>query len=325
MNSPILKIEEISKSFGRKQILQQINIEIYSGEIIGIIGSSGSGKTTLLNTIIGFIEPDSGKVKFRFKNKEGSYKYFTLENQNKKHISNTYGFASQIPSFYEKLTVRENLEYFGELYGLSKETLIANTNTLLKLMNLENSENVLAKKLSGGMERRLNIACSMIHNPDILILDEPTADLDPIMRNNIWNLIEKINAKGTTIILSSHHLTELETLCNRISIIKDGKILETATPQELKRIYTKNEEIKLQSYPGNYKKIGEQLTKEFSNIIKTYSIIGKEMTIKCDAPYELLNDIIKNVEKIGEKIIEIKLVKPNLDDIFIKINEIKIK
>ena len=322
-NKSILKIEEINKTFARKNVLRNISIEVIEGEIIGIIGSSGSGKTTLLNAIVGFIEPDKGKIKFRVKTSDNRYKYTALNTKTKKYINNTYGFASQLPSFYEKLTVRENLEYFGELYGLKKETLKANTETLIKLMELENSENVLAKKLSGGMERRLNIACAMIHNPDILILDEPTADLDPVLRNNIWNLIYKINKKGTTIILSSHHLSELETLCDRISIIKEGKLLETSTPKQLVNKFGKEEEIKIQTYPGNYDYLGTLLTEKFGDKINGFINTGKELTIRSDKSHDIVNNIINEIEGSKEKLIEIRVSQPTLDDIFIRLNEIK--
>lgn len=321
---PILKIEEISKTFARKNVLRKISLEVKKGEILGIIGASGSGKTTLLNTIIGFIEPEHGKIKFRVKTSSKEYKYITLSNKTKKIINNTYGFASQIPSFYEKLTVKENLEYFGELYGLGKETIKSNTETLIKLMSLENSSNVLAKRLSGGMERRLNIACAMIHNPDILILDEPTADLDPVMRNNIWNLIEKINLRGTTIILSSHHLNELENLCNRISIIKEGKILETASAKELIQRFKGDEDIKIQTYPGNYEKLGNLLIKQYPDI-KKFINNGQELTLKCTNPHILLKELMRTIEENNEKIIELRLAQPSLDDIFLTINEIHLE
>jgi ABC-2 type transport system ATP-binding protein len=325
MEEPLVKIEHISKAYGRRLILKDINLEIRPGEIIGIIGSSGSGKTTFLNTLIGFIKPDSGDVLFRQpKLVAGSssaiYKSVYSDKQGMKNI---YGFAAQVPSFYEKLTVRENLEYFGQLYGLSKETLQANVNTLLKLMNLENSQNILGKNLSGGMERRLDIACSMVHNPQVLILDEPTADLDPVLRNNIWHLVEQINAKGTTIILSSHHLNELETLCSRIAILKNGVILDVGTANELKTKFSSNQEIRLESYPGNYAKLGTLLMKRFKDKIVGYENRGNELMLMSPKPHEILNDLIKTVESQHEKILELKLVKPSLDQVFISLNEKK--
>jgi len=325
MEEPILKAVSISKSFGAKNVLNEISLDIMPGEIIGIIGSSGSGKTTFLNTLIGFIKPDSGDTLFKqpqvvAHNNNAIYKSVY---EHMKSIKNLYGFASQVPSFYEKLTVRENLSYFGELYQLSKDTLEANIDTLLKLMNLDNSSKVLGKNLSGGMERRLDIACALIHNPQILILDEPTADLDPVLRNNIWKLIEKINSKGTTIILSSHHLNELETLCTRIAIIKEGKIIGLGSAEELKKKFSHNKEIRLQTYPGNYGQLGEFLKGKFKDKIKSYEDQGNELLLICDKPEAILNEIILTLEKRKEKILELKIVKPSLDQLFISLNEQK--
>lgn len=323
MEEPILKIQGLSKTFGANQVLNDISLDIMPGEILGIIGSSGSGKTTLLNALIGFIKPDTGDVLFKqpkvvAHNDNAIYKSVY---KHLKEIKNMYGFAAQVPSFYERLTVRENLEYFGELYDLSKETLDANVNTLLKLMTLENSSTVLGKNLSGGMERRLDIGCSLIHNPQILILDEPTADLDPVLRNNIWKLIEKINSKGTTIILASHHLNELETLCSRIAIIKDNHIVALGSAEELKKRFSHNKEIRLQSYPGNYDDLGKYLHNKFKTKIIRHENQGNELLLICNNPEEILNDLILALERRKEKILELKIVKPSLDQLFISLSE----
>jgi len=323
MNEPLLKVEGIRKSYGHATILNGISLDIMPGEIIGIIGASGSGKTSLLNTIIGFIKPDEGDIKFKqpkivAHNDNAIYKSVY---KHQKIMKNMYGFAAQVPSFYEKLTVRENLNYFGELYELSKDTLSANVSTLLNLLDLENSANVLGKNLSGGMERRLDIACALVHNPQILIMDEPTADLDPVLRNNIWKLIQKINSKGTTIILSSHHLNELETLCSRIAILKEGKIIAIGSAEQLKKKFSHDKEIRIQSYPGNYNELGKFLQAKFKNKIRSFKNQGNELLLICDKPEEILNDLILALERKREKILELKIVKQSLDQLFISLSE----
>lgn len=324
MEYPLLKIKNLNKTYGRRTILKNINLDLMHGEILGVIGSSGSGKTTLLNAIIGFVNPDSGDIFFRMKSPLGpTHVLYAKLKDDAKAIKNLYGFASQLPSFYEKLTVKENLEYFGKLYNLNDETIEANSETLMKLMNLENSSNVLGKNLSGGMERRLDIACAMMHNPKILILDEPTADLDPVMRNNIWNLIEKINRKGTTVILSSHHLNELETLCTRIAILKEGKMLGVASAQELKETFYKDEAVKIQTYPGKYHALGEYLMNLFPHQIKKFSVSENELLLACPKPQEVLNELMKAIKRKNERIIEIKIVHPTLDYIFMNISDAK--
>ena len=190
MEKPILKLEKINKKYGKFIVLNNVNVAVQVGEIFGIIGPSGSGKTTLLHTMIGFIKPDTGKVLF---NNNLENDNFVPVIKNLDYIKKRIGFAAQHPSFYEKLTVFENLDYFGALYNLSKEARLTNINTLLELVELDHAKNIISKNLSGGMQRRLDIACSLIHHPDLLILDEPTSDLDPVLAKHIWNLIKKIN------------------------------------------------------------------------------------------------------------------------------------
>jgi ABC-2 type transport system ATP-binding protein len=319
---PIFKINKLCKSYSGKTVLKNIDLEIMPGEIIGIIGASGSGKTTLLNTMIGFVRPDSGDVQFRL-NHLLTFKdnciyrsvYEKVETAKK-----VYGFASQIPSVYEELTVKENLEYFGILHNLSTDAIKANTDTLLSLMNLQYATNIQAKNLSGGMKRRLDIACSLMHDPEVLILDEPTSDLDPINRIDIWSLIKKINKKGTTIILSSHHLNELETLCDRIAILKDSHFAAVDKTENLKKMFVKKQEIIFESEPGNYKKIMRSMPKKYSDRFK---IFENEARIGTDDNSETIKDLLSAIKDNEEKILSINVVKPSLDDVFLSILEHK--
>ncbi|MBU1854402.1 MAG: ABC transporter ATP-binding protein [Nanoarchaeota archaeon] len=316
MTEPIFKIQNVIKRFEDHIILDNINFEIRKGEIFGLIGASGSGKTTLLNIIIGFLRPDQGDVLFRFEHLLDFQKAMTFRSVFKKQdaVKKIYGFASQLPSFYRDLTIRENLQYFGSLYNLSPDALKTNIETLLNLMDLKNYEDLLAKHLSGGMERRLDIACALIHDPTVLVLDEPTADLDPVLREHIWTLVKKINKKGTTIILASHHLTELENLCSRIAILKDKKIIDVASPDSIKNKYSKIQELHLECYPGNYKKIIGKLSKKY---IRNYEIRGSRLVIFSDKPQKVFHELFPILEKAKEEVIDMKVGKASLDDIFV--------
>ena len=325
MEDPLLIVDKVGKSFGKKKVLSDVSFQVNPGEIVGLIGSSGSGKTTLLNMLIGFINADLGEVKFKEPKMISDKAIYKSVFKQQRKFKDVYGFAAQMPSFYEKLTVKENLYYFGRLYNLSKEVLHSNVDSLLKLIDLESSANVLGKNLSGGMERRLDIACALIHNPQILIMDEPTSDLDPVLRRSIWSLIKQINAKGTTVIVSSHHLNELETLCDRIAIIKEGLLIDVATPTELKKKYLKHHEIIIESYPGNYEQLAKNLQKSFPKEIKKTELRGTGLTLFCDDHKNLLNQLVKVIESSKEKIIELKLVKPSLNQVFLNLNEIKLK
>ena len=324
MSEPVFKVRGVSKAFNEHVVLDNIDLDIYSGEIIGIIGASGAGKTTFLNTLIGFLRPDKGDVQFRLNHLLAYKNSYIYRSVFKKQtlVKQVYGFASQVPSFYGDLTTRENLEYFGLLYNLSKDAIRSNSETLLNLMDLEDASKTLAKNLSGGMERRLDIACALMHDPDVLILDEPTADLDPMLRNHIWQLIRKINQKGTTIILSSHHLSELESLCDRVAIIKDSKLLAVGEPENIKTQFSVEKEIILQSNPGDYKKIVSHLSKK--DISKIH-IANHTLHIHSSKPEHVMIEVINSLKKYKEDLTFINVTSASLDDVFISIWEDKNK
>lgn len=317
----VFKVANVTKVFGKHIVLNDISLEIRSGEIFGIIGPSGSGKTTFLNTLITFLRPEVGDILFReehlleFKEEDAFVSVYKKPFDLKRII----GFASQSPSFYEDLTVKENLEYYGSLHNLSKDALETNMNTLLSLMEIQEFKNLLAKNLSGGMARRLDIACALIHDPKVLILDEPTSDLDPNLRNHIWKLVQKINKKGTTIILSSHHLREIEVLCNRVAILKDGKVLDVGTTEELKTKFSKNEEIHIESFPGNY----DELSKITDPNIAKIENKQNELVIYTQKPSKVLKLVLNRMDNLKEKIIELKVNKPSLDDVFFSLTSSK--
>ncbi|MBR9700373.1 ABC transporter ATP-binding protein [Candidatus Woesearchaeota archaeon] len=304
-------VKGVTKYYGSRTILDNLNFEIMRGEILGFIGASGAGKTTLLNILVGFIPSSRGEVCFNPPGKKKECR--VIDNQ--RLVAGYYGFASQHPSFYEKLTVIENLRYFGSMYNLAPETIERNAQTLLHLMSLKSHAHLLGQHLSGGMQRRLDIACALIHNPHILILDEPTADLDPVLRNHIWEVIKKINARGTTVILSSHHLNELDALCNRIAIIKDGKLIDIDSPERLKHKYYRQQEVMIESFPGNYEKIIAGL--DLKGVMHKKE--GTHLIIRTEKPEDILGKIIPALKHHGESLLDLQLVKPNLDNVFVTI------
>jgi len=223
-----------------------------------------------------------------------------------------------MPSFYEELTTKENLIYFGLLHNMNMDAVRSNTETLLNLMDLKKASSTIAKNLSGGMERRLDIACALMHDPDVLILDEPTADLDPLLRNHIWELVRKINQKGTTIILSSHHLTELEALCDRVAIIKEGKLIAVGKPEELKKKFILEQEITIQTTPGNYKTVVKAIPKKNITRIR---VANHALHIYTANPETVLAQILATLRQKKEKLSFIKVSSASLDDVFISIWE----
>lgn len=310
----VFLVRNVSKRYGSREVLTDLSFDVRKGEILGVIGASGAGKTTLLHMLVGFIPSSAGDILFHAYTHKGVIECNVLGHH--KIVNSHYGFASQRPSFYEQLTVLENLEYFGAMYSLTKETVARNAEVLLRLMELKASSHVLAAHLSGGMQRRLDIACALIHNPPLLILDEPTADLDPVLRTQIWEVIKRINARGTTIILSSHHLNELDTLCSRIGIIKDGKLVDLDTPQKLKSKYSKTQLLMIETFPGNYDAIIKRL---HSHNIRQVKQEGTYLTITSESPEHVISLLLTLLHRMGESLVDLKLIKPSLDDVFVTV------
>ena len=307
----LIEIKNITKTFENKKVLNDISFSINKGEIFGIIGQSGAGKTVFLKALIGFYKPDSGDILF-----EGKSVF-----KNQKEILKTIGFASQRHSIYPDLSLKENLKYFGRLYGMKSSDIKENTKKVLELVELTDYAHKLAGKLSGGMQRRLDIACALVHSPKILILDEPEAGLDPVLRKHIAELIQKIRNEGTTIILSSHFMNEIEPLCDRVAMLKQGTLAAYGSPMELLTKYADNYEIVIRSYPGNYNNILAWLKKSGLTII-TSKIEGNRLLIyvpQKSAPDAYVEFIVQSLKPIKETLMGIQLNQLSLDILFERI------
>lgn len=315
----LLVVRNLSKKFGKRLILENINIKVKQGDIFGIIGVSGAGKTTLLELLIGFLKPDKGLINFRvggsLLNKKSDTNFVEVY-ENQQLIKHVFGFATQKPSFYDELTVKENLDYFASLYELTEENIQANITTALALVELTDYQNLLAKNLSGGMQKRLDIACSMIHDPDVLILDEPTADLDIVLRKQLWEVIKRIKQNGKTIIISSHHLDEIEQLCDTIAVLHNGTINSQGNVEELRDLYSKHQEIHLQTKKKQYDHIISLIKKQkHYKITKILQDHNKLIIHSADAE-KLLHYMIHIVEHLHEEVVDIYLSRPSLNEVF---------
>jgi ABC-2 type transport system ATP-binding protein len=306
-----LKVKGISVSFREHCVLKKIDFEVKEGEI----GMSGSGKTTLLTALIGAIRPDSGEVLFK-SNRVLEGEKFRSVLKNQFAVRNLVGFAAQRPSFYHELTVLQNLEYFSALYDLPKELADENIKRALRLVGLSGFDNLAGKFLSGGMQKKLDIACALIHNPSILILDEPTADLDPITRSDLIRLFRRINKEGKTVIIASHFLSELEYLCDRIAILNEGVIAEIGTIDELSKSLTGNKEIHLQTANGKYSLIIEKLKKvkmvEISHVMDR----GQKLVIYTPEAEAVLHHLLQAVKDSQDSIVNVNVARPSLNEVF---------
>ena len=203
--------------------VNDITLEIKEGEIFGLLGPNGAGKTTTISILSGLIKPTHGKVFIH------GFDVTQQSDESKKVI----GVVPQDVSLYPTLTAKENLDFFGSMYGIQKAALKEKTNHYLNLFGLDNTGNKRVEQFSGGMKRRLNLIASLLHDPKILILDEPTASVDVQSRNLIIEFLRDLNKKGTTILYTSHYLEEAENLCTEIAIIDDGKIIIQGSPKQI--------------------------------------------------------------------------------------------
>jgi ABC-2 type transport system ATP-binding protein len=216
-----IMVKEIRKWYGSVHAVDGVSFEVESGEFFGILGPNGAGKTTTLEIIEGLRRADGGDVEV----------FGESPWPRNPKLLPRIGVQLQASSFFDRLTAREQIRTFASLYG----TPNAKADEMLEVVGLAEKADTRTEKLSGGQVQRLSIACALVHGPELVFLDEPTAQLDPQARRNLWDLLRGINEQGRTVVLTTHHLDEAETLCDRVAIMDDGKILELGPPAALVR------------------------------------------------------------------------------------------
>ncbi|WP_055669568.1 ABC transporter ATP-binding protein [Desnuesiella massiliensis] len=221
MGKEVITLNNVNISFSKQEVLKDISFKVNKGEILGILGPSGSGKTTLIKAIVGMIAANKGEVGVL------GMKMPSLK------ASDKIGYMAQADALYDDLSALDNLLFFGELYGLKGEKAKKKALELLKLVNLDENMRKKVSYFSGGMKRRLSLAIALIHEPEILILDEPTVGIDPVLRREFWDEFERIREGGATIILTTHVMDEAEH-CDRLALIREGEIIALETPDLLK-------------------------------------------------------------------------------------------
>jgi ABC-2 type transport system ATP-binding protein len=219
--STAISVRDVRKSYGDLRAVDGVTFEVGHGEFFGILGPNGAGKTTTLEIMEGLREPDGGEVTVL-----GLPPW-----PRNSALLPRIGVQLQATSFFERLTAREQLRTFADLYGLP----LQRTDEMLEVVGLTSAAATRTEKLSGGQAQRLSIACALVHRPDVLFLDEPTGALDPQARRNLWDLLRAIAAEGHTVVLTTHHMDEAETLCQRVAIMDHGKILRIGAPAALVR------------------------------------------------------------------------------------------
>ena len=305
MNKIALSAENLTKIYSKNNSLDEsdlalnkLNLEVKQGEIFGLLGPNGAGKTTFINILGGTVIKTSGKVELWG---------FDLDN-NPRQVRASIGIVPQEVNFDPFFSPRKLLELQAGFYGVKKENRI--TDLILKMVSLEKQANSYTRSLSGGMKRRLLIAKAMVHQPPILILDEPTAGVDVELRKNLWGNVKELNKLGVTIILTTHYLYEAQEMCDRIGIINKGNLVALNTTQKLlEQVETKKIKFKVKNF-NNFEKIklnNVKFIKDDSEIIAIYN----KNKFKFD---EIINIVKKNVE-----ILDISTDDADLEDVFLEV------
>ena len=225
----VIEVVELTKSFGDFKAVNAISFEVKKGEIFGFLGANGAGKTTAIKMLIGISHPTSGKATV------AGFDVYTQPESIKKNI----GYMSQKFALYDDLTVYENINFFGGIYGLSRAEIKSKSKQLVAELGLEAISNKLVGSLPLGWKQKLSFSVSLLHNPKIVFLDEPTGGVDPITRRQFWEMIYKASSQGVTIFVTTHYMDEAE-YCDRVSIMVEGKIEALDTPKKLKQQFKAN-------------------------------------------------------------------------------------
>lgn len=219
-NSKCIIVRHVNKYFGSKHVLKDINWEIPYGRIYGLLGPSGCGKTTMVKIIAGILEATSGET------------YVLGQKMPKLSLMNKIGYMAQSDALYGSLTAKENLHFFGSVYGMNKAEIKSRTEEVMELVNLAGDLHKPVQAFSGGMKRRLSLAIAIMHNPPVLVLDEPTVGIDPLLRKNVWKELNKLAAQGVTIIVTTHVMDEADK-CHNIAMMRGGRLIAQGTSREL--------------------------------------------------------------------------------------------
>jgi ABC-2 type transport system ATP-binding protein len=301
----MIRIEHLSKAFDSIKAVDDISLEISKGEIFGLLGPNGAGKTTTISIVSGLLKPDAGKI--------------IIDSLDLEHdlqsIKKMMGVVPQDMAFYEELSAKENLLFWGKLQGVKRKVLEDRIQTYLKATGLLGRENDPLKKYSGGMKRRINLIIGLIHQPKLLLLDEPTIGIDVQTRLNIFNLIKQASTDGTTILYTTHNLQEAEELCHRIAIMDQGKILAKGTLEELIQIVGEKDIIIVS---GKFSvDQGEKITAVFKEATVLSLKEGKLiLSLEASKKMPLL---LEEFFKQGIGIDDISIKQPNLESVFLKL------
>lgn len=300
----IVKIKELTKKFGDFTAVDNIDLTIKEGEIYGLLGPNGAGKSTIINMICGLISVSKGSIEILGENNQKH------SNLTKKNI----GVVPQDIAVYEDLTCIENVKFFASLYGIRGEELKRKAEEALEFVGLSDKQKSFPAGFSGGMKRRLNIACAIAHTPKLIIMDEPTVGIDPQSRNHILESVRKLNEGGCTIIYTTHYMEEVEQISTRISIIDHGKVIAEGTKEELKAIVTDKNNVEITVSDGS--RVSQEDLKKVKGVTEV-EIDENKIKISSIKEINNLDKIILYFTENGIAIKNLENKVPDLENVFL--------
>ena len=306
MANTVIKINELVKRYGDLIALDHLDLEIKEGEIFGLLGPNGSGKTTTINCLLSLLSFDKGNIEI-FGKKMTPVSY---------DIKKEIGVIMQNVAVFDELTVYENIDYFCGLYITDKAKRKEYVEEAIRFVELEDFRKFHPKKLSGGLLRRLNIACGIAHKPKLIILDEPTVAVEPQSRNRILEGIQALNRNGATVIYTSHYMEEVEQICTRIAIMDKGKKVAEGTKDELKRMIKNTETITIEILDIPEKVIGEIAS---LNHVYDSSFDGGKLSVYCSGGKHNLTRVLDVLQKNELSFGRVYTELPTLNDVFLEI------
>jgi ABC-2 type transport system ATP-binding protein len=293
-----LQIEALVKRFGQVTAVDGITLELRTGECLGLLGPNGAGKTTLIRSIVGRVIPHSGRI------------LIFGSPANSIAARAALGWVPQELALYPRLTCTENLESFGRYHGMSGSGLQQAVAWCLEWSSLQDRAGELAKNLSGGMRRRLNMAAGIIHRPKLVLMDEPTVGVDPQSRNRIFEMIEKLHGEGTAIIYTTHYMEEAERLCDRVAIVDHGRIIALGTNEELvENAFASRSQI-LARFMGPAGGVSDFVEHRQGRLVDSTA----EFTV--EHPTEIAG-LLNEAAKAGLEVVDVSLHRPNLESVFL--------
>lgn len=300
----VVEMRNLIKRYGDNIAVDNVNLSIKEGEIFGLLGPNGAGKTTIINMLVGLTLINSGEILIFGKKING----------HNSMVKRNIGLVPQEIALYDDLTAAENVTMFGNLYGLRGKGLKENVQQALSFTGLGDRAGEFPKKFSGGMKRRLNIACAVVHHPSLIIMDEPTVGIDPQSRQHILNSVMELNRQGATVIYTSHYMEEVEELCTRVAIMDQGRIIARGTQEELKALVSTEEKLDILLNNVNYTLV-DNLKKMPE--IKECSLSGEKLSILTSAGSGIISRVIDIITATGTDVLSLEVEKPSLESVFL--------